>query len=393
MSDCRIVCEICGAKVHSVQLHIKNEHKDWSVERYKDAYPDSPLLSDTARQKLAAHQAKVSTEKLVSADSESVSGSDSLSEGTRLFHEVFGLGKAKSAFSSSGDPIPVKMPAPTKFPELVPAIDEDYVFNIENLKDMVIAMEDNIPLYLYGHMGTGKTTGVEQMCARTGRPVIRIQHTADTEESEIVGQWVVVEGEKGPITEFQLGPLPTAMINGWVYLADEYDFVMPQIAAAYQAVMETGKPLVIKSAKGDQRIIQPAEGFRFVATGNSNGSGDETGLYQGVNLQNAANYDRFGIVLEVKYMEPTVEEAVLMKRAGINRKDAKDLVKYATSIREEYAAGKFGLPIGPRGLIFAAKVGVRRGSFLMGLERSFINKLGSVDKKVATDLAQRYFGV
>ncbi len=54
----------------------------------------------------------------------------------------------------------------------------------------------------------------------------------------------------------------------------------------------------------------PHNKFRFIATGNSAGSGDQTGLYFGVLQQNLAFLDRFRII-EATYSEPSVEEAIL----------------------------------------------------------------------------------
>ncbi|MDH8570831.1 porphyrin biosynthesis protein, partial [Klebsiella pneumoniae] len=72
--------------------------------------------------------------------------------------------------------------------------------------------------------------------------------------------------------------------------------------------------------------------FAFIGTGNTNGSGDETGLYQGTNIQNAANFSRFGIVSHVKYMKPGAEVNMLVE-AGIIREYAEKMVKFANLVR------------------------------------------------------------
>jgi cobaltochelatase CobS len=163
--------------------------------------------------------------------------------------------------------------------------------DIELLKDVLMMIEMRIPGYLWGHAGTGKSTLPTQLCARLNRPIIRAQHTASTEESHICGQILVRSGA----TYFEPGLLASAMRNGWVYLADEYDFAFPQILGVYQPVLE-GEPLIIKEATPEWRYVEPHKRFAFIGTGNTNGSGDETGLYQGTNIQNAANFSRFGIV-------------------------------------------------------------------------------------------------
>jgi cobaltochelatase CobS len=216
---------------------------------------------------------------------------------------------------------------------------------------------------------------------------MRVQHTVNTEESHIVGQWTV----KGGHTVFELGPLPLAMINGWMYSADEYDFMLPSVSSVYQAVLE-GKPLMIKEADAANRIIKPHPNFRFVATGNTNGSGDETGLYQGTNIQNAANYDRFGMVIHKQYMKKAAESQILQNRVGLVKEDADKMVEFAGLVREAYDGAKISDVISPRTLIYAAKIGVKRGSFRQGITLSFINKLSKIDREVCDGLAQRIFG-
>ncbi len=181
-----------------------------------------------------------------------------------------------------------------------------------------------------------------------------------------------------------------AMLNGWVYLADEYDFALPSVLAVYQPVLE-GKALVIKEAPAAQRIVRPHPNFRFIATGNTNGSGDETGLYQGTNIQNAANYDRFHMVLEIKYMKAALETQILVNQAKIDKADAEKLVDFANRVRESYDGNKISSPISPRTLIAAAQIGLRKGSYRAGISLCFANKLSKVDKEVVNGPRPAHF--
>ncbi|UMX71204.1 AAA family ATPase [Klebsiella pneumoniae] len=100
-------------------------------------------------------------------------------------------------------------------------------------------MEIGIPRLSVGHAGTGKTFPANPACALLNRPVIRSQHTASTEESHITGQILAREGT----TYFGTGGFCRwRMKNGWVYLADEYDFAFPQILGSTSQVLE-GEPL------------------------------------------------------------------------------------------------------------------------------------------------------
>jgi cobaltochelatase CobS len=71
-----------------------------------------------------------------------------------------------------------------------------------------------------------------------------------------------------------------------------------------------GQPLVIAENGGE--VIRPHPQFRLVATGNSAGAGDGSGLYQGVLRQNLAFMDRFRVV-QVEYPEPVIEKQVVQQ--------------------------------------------------------------------------------
>ncbi len=395
VADTHIKCAICGAKIHSVHLHIKEFHADTSLDAYKRQFPDAPLFSETAqramekrREQLAREAAKVATAPVtvgltVSADHHRATTPPL----KKAFHETFGLPKVAQTLSSSGKEIMISVlqPDPRDL-QMVPDVDPNYVFNVDILKDVLMAIEMGDPCYLWGHAGVGKSTIYEQIAAHTHRPLLRVQHTANMEEADVVGGWRLRDSK----TVFEAGPLVNAMRNGWLYLADEYDFARPEVTSVYQAVLE-GKPLVIKEADDANRVVRPHPNFRIVATGNTNGQGDETGLYVGTNLQNAANYERFAVVQRMPYMDPKLEARLVSQQARIPMEEAKLMVDFATRIRQEFDAGKLGNPISPRSLIFAAKYGVAKRDYKKGLELSFINRLSATDREAALQVAQRVF--
>lgn len=372
----KITCEICGEKVHAIEVHLKNAHPEMSIEEYARRFPKAPLLSAYAQDIVNARRREIVAE--------------AKKNGRHLFHEIFGIGFDGDAFSTNGHkPIPVTVlpDGDEHTAQLVPAVNPSYIYDVKELKYVLSGVEMNMPVYVWGHKGAGKTELIEQICARTNRPLVRVQHTVNTEESQIVGLWTVREGE----TRFELGPLPLAMLNGWAYLADEYDFALPNVLAVYQAVLE-GKPLMIKEAPASLRVIKPHSNFRFFATGNTNGTGDETGLYQGTTIQNSANYDRFSVVIKKSYLPAESEIEILRRNTDISAEDAKNLVAFAGRVREVFDGGKISDTISPRTLLFAAKLGIIHASFRKGLELAFLNKLSTVDYQTCASFAQRIFG-
>jgi cobaltochelatase CobS len=384
----KIICKIDGAHVHSIELHLKKNYSGWTLERYMNEFPGEPILSEYAKDVIAKRKAVVS---LPTSTSEVSADGDNFGIVVKKpFNEMFDLGKAKAALNARGEPIMISVyeNIDPEIAPFIPEVDDNFVFDIETTKNFIIGHELAIPMLAWGYHGTGKTSLFEQIAARTKRGFMRVQHTANTEESHIVGQYVVKNGA----TEWQNGPLANAMRLGMVYCADEYDFALPNVTAVYQPVLE-GKALIIKEAPPEFRVVKPHPNFRFVATGNTNGSGDETGLYQGTQIQNAANYSRFGITEEIGYMQPKVETAIVAGKAGVASADAEKFVNFAKNVRDAFANGKIGSTISPRELITAAKLGRVRGSdWKLGIGLAFANRLSRIDKEVISEYSKRVFG-
>lgn len=392
--DGKVICQLDGQPVHVIQTYLKKSHPTVSIDDYRSQFPDAPLLSEAAKKALEKKKAEAESLKTHMAGVSAVASDPKVvpfrkkvpDYGIRSADVVKLIPNIKGLPTSAS--IPVSVFETHDAQDMVPETDAEYIWSPEILRDCIAAMDYNIPAYFWGHAGTGKSTLWEQYAAYTNRPFIRIQHTANTEESHIVGQ--MLANESG--TYFEPGPLALAMRYGWVYLADEYDFAFPQVLGVYQPVLE-GKALIIKEAPHEWRRVDPHPQFRFVATGNTNGSGDETGLYQGTNLQNAANYSRFGIVSKIEYLDEEDEVQILEQKAKIHVEKAKDLVKFATRVRQSYDRGEITNTIGPRELLYAARLGALfGGDFKAGIERAFINKMPSSSALAVREVADRIFG-
>lgn len=395
----KISCQECGVETHSVQGHLKKAHPELSIRDYIAKYQGSPIMSAYAKEQIEIKKKERQAGK-VSIDMATTSAAETAAVATGTGSSVVvPIASGKSTLkpmsdlfgtelvNGRGNPINVTVLTEHEYQSYVEPVDETYIWDTERAKDIGMALEENIPAMFWGHAGTGKSTLVEQACALTNRPLIRVQHTANTEESHIVGQ--TLANEKG--TYFEPGVLALAMRNGWVYLADEYDFAFPQVLGVYQPILE-GKALIIKEAPPEWRRVEPHKNFRFVATGNTNGAGDETGLYQGTNVQNAANYSRFGICEKVDYMDEELEVKLLSQKAQALEEDVKLVVKFARDIRRSYDSGDINSTIGHREMLYACKVGILRGNYAEGIKKAFISKLPESSTELANQLLQRSFG-
>ncbi len=211
-----------------------------------------------------------------------------------------------------------------------PKIDPLYAFH-ESSRDVIVwfLMEKADPLYIYGPSGCGKSSQIRQIAARLNYPVFEATGHDRLEFPDLVGHLSVKDGNM----EFQDGPLTMAMKQGGIFLFNEADLCSPSTLAGLNTILD-GSPLCIAENGGE--LVEPNPMFRFIVTANSNGSSDDTGLYQGVMRQNIAFMDRF-IVVEVGY--PKTEEEVNLLQQKFPQIPADILTKmvdFANDVRKNF---------------------------------------------------------
>ena len=202
------------------------------------------------------------------------------------------------------------------------------------------------PIFITGLTGNGKTTMVEQICAKLKRECYRVNITRQTDEDDLLGGFRLINGE----TKFCYGPVVEAMRSGGVLLLDEIDLGGPNLMCL-QSVLE-GKGIFLKKVG---EWITPAEGFTVVATANTKGKGSDSGNYAHTGIMNEAMLDRFPITLEQPYASRTTEKKILEK-AGCDDKDFGDhLTKWAEIVRKAFTEGAVDEIISTRRLVDIVK--------------------------------------
>jgi hypothetical protein len=202
--------------------------------------------------------------------------------------------------------------------------------------ERVIKSKVFYPLFVTGLSGNGKTTMVEQCCAKLKRPCYRVNITAETDEDDLLGGFRLVNGN----TVWADGPVVRAMLDkrGGVLLVDEIDLASSKIMCL-QSVLE-GKGVYLKKVN---RWVTPEKGFTVIATANTKGKGDEAGRFIGTNVLNEAFLDRFPVTLEQEYPTRAQERKILTKRMDANgnmdEDFAENLVKWAEIVRKSYYEG------------------------------------------------------
>jgi len=218
---------------------------------------------------------------------------------------------------------------------LVPSVMRDFVaWGHFKTVQSIITSRLFAPVFVTGMSGNGKTTMIEQVCAKTNRECFRVNITQETDEDDLIGGFRLIKGE----TVFSAGPIVEAMRRGAVLLLDEIDLGSSKIMCL-QPVLE-GKGVFIKKTG---EWITPSEGFTIVATANTKGKGDSDGRFIGTNVMNEAFLDRFDWTLEQDYATKAVEKKILIKKMEkFNHVDtdfANYLVKWAEITRKAFKEG------------------------------------------------------
>jgi len=206
-------------------------------------------------------------------------------------------------------------------------------------------------VYVTGLSGNGKTTMIEQICAKLKREMFRVNITAQTDEDDLLGGFRLVDGE----TKFVYGPVIEAMKRGSVLLLDEVDLGLAPIMCL-QPVLE-GKGVFLKKTG---EWIRPAAGFVVIATANTKGEGSDDGMFTYTNIQNEAFLDRFAFTYDQGYATKKIEKKILQKKAEKYNAEEDDdflenLVAWAEVTRKAFSEGAVEKVISTRRLEDAVK--------------------------------------
>lgn len=198
----------------------------------------------------------------------------------------------------------------------------------DDLQDLIVRGE---PVLLIGPAGVGKTEAVERIFESRGQKLMIVQCTPRTTANDLEGATDLVIEDGHQITRFSPAAPAVASEEGYGLLLDEAD-AAPSVAMYAMYRLMDAKAMHIVRKGLDAKIPFNPE-FRIVGTQNTEGRGDDRGLYHGRAYQDEAFLDRWRNTIRVDY--PTMDEEVLIlrKRTGISGSQAESIVKSAQSMR------------------------------------------------------------
>lgn len=274
--------------------------------------------------------------------------------------------------------------------EWTPKVNTSYEFPEEETKIVLMGLALRDRILIIGDTGTGKTSLLEQVAARLNYNVIKINFDGCITRQDLVGEWVV----KGKEMTFQYGILPLAFrMPGTIIVLDEWDSISGECAFVLQRPLQKddGKLMILETGG---ELIQLHPDNVIAATANTNGQGDDTGLYtQGTRVQNYAQINRFSLTLRLKYLPEDKEASMLRKLfPSLSEDEARTLVRAINKVRDGYVNGEISAPLSPRDLINWAEKYISLGNSMKAAKYCFINRYAPNDAMAVEQMLQRVIG-
>jgi cobaltochelatase CobS len=273
--------------------------------------------------------------------------------------------------------------------ELVPAVDPSYQLNPEATLAILAGFAFNRRVMLQGMHGTGKSTHIEQVAARLNWPCLRINLDGQITRMDLIGKDVISLEDGKQITRFQEGLIPWSLQRPVALILDEYDAGQADVMFVIQRMLEREGRLTLLD---QNRVINPNPAFRIFATSNTVGLGNWNGLYQGTQLLNHGQMDRWDIVAALNYLEPSEEQKiVLAKVPELSDAQAKAMIGLANLTRSSFAAGDISTLMSTRTLITWGENWRIFKDLQLAFALAFLNKCESEEKILVAEYYQRCF--
>lgn len=279
--------------------------------------------------------------------------------GRKSLEEVFGLSELKAAVTRVFEPGP-----------LTPPIDPHYEFTPDQAR-LLMLWESGITkkkgLLISGPTDCGKSSGIEQFAARTGRQVFRIGCHGKMEWQEVMG---TLQFATDGSTFHVPGAVPSSMKAGGILIFEEINFLPPNTVGAANTLLDGGAISIPETGE----VIQPDPDFRICATANAIDQGDDAVLYRGTQTMNKALLRRF-LTSRAGYLEPQREAALLHRVApGLPGTLIARLIEAVGDIRKQFLTGDLETVLGHSYMCDLARLMERRLPKLLDSNRHVVEE-------------------
>ena len=293
---------------------------------------------------------------------------------------------AKEVFGFATD---LQVPAFSKRSEMVPSIDENYVFDKDTTLAILAGFMHNRRVMVQGYHGTGKSSHIEQIAARLNFPCLRVNLDSHISRIDLIGKDAITLENGKQITVFKEGILPWALRNPVALVFDEYDAGRPDVMFVIQRILEADGKLTLLD---QNRVISPHTNFRLFSTANTIGLGDTTGLYHGTQPINQAQMDRWNIVCSLNYLPAQQEMDIITgKMPNVDKAIIKNMIATADLTRQGFMGGEISTVMSPRTVLSWAENFAIFNNIEYAFRVSFLNKCDETERPIVTEYYQRCF--
>ena len=276
----------------------------------------------------------------------------------------------------------------------VPDLDEAYCFDHDTTLAILVALKHNRRLLIQGYHGTGKSTHIEQVATRLNWPCIRVNLDSHISRIDLIGKDAIVLRDGKQVTEFREGILPWALQSPCALVFDEYDAGRPDVMFVIQRVLEVDGKMTLLD---QNRVIRPHPAFRLMATANTVGLGDTTGLYHGTQQINQGQLDRWNLVTTLNYLPREDEEEIVLSKVPDyddegGRKTISAMVSVADMTRAGFMNGDISTVMSPRTVITWAENSRLFDDIATAFRMTFLNKCDELERPAVAEYYQRCMG-
>ncbi|NQZ49663.1 MAG: AAA family ATPase [Moritella sp.] len=300
----------------------------------------------------------------------------------------------------------------------IPTINKNYVFQTELLRELLTWLDKPTDdgFWLYGHLGTGKSSVLEQLAARMNLAV----YTQTGSETMDMEELIYSTSFDNGTSRIKLGALAKAFTYGGLFIFNEIDYCQPHHIAALNDIL-SGNTITIQSNSGEIVKLEKHPCFYFAVASNTNGTPDDEAPveYHGTGPMNPAFKDRF-LFFKLGYLKPEDELKVVLSlgfEETVSRMEItsemhkakvytnyrlifepviKNMIKVANDTRNAVDKGNFDRPLTLRCL----KRWIQRGVAWQGTKHilhltaksAFLNGLSSRQRVVIEQFCADRFG-
>jgi len=283
--------------------------------------------------------------------------------------------------------LPVRKDVPLEDMVHVPA---SFAFhdNMGLLNTIALGVKMNWAVLLEGETGVGKTSAIQYVASKCNAPLVRINLNGNSTTDDLFGR--VVLDKDG--THFDIGPVVRCIENGWWLVLDEINAVHGDITMCLMALLDSWK---LTLAEDGGRVIVPHPDFRFFATMNPSEK------YASRKQLDKALKSRFPLVDYVNFPTEALEAKIVSTRINELRDDVKhvtnamikDMVKFASDVRNAYKRGQSDFPISTRDLIAWANVAEETLDTLKSAQVAVVNKAPMDEREALMSTLRLKFGL